>query len=168
MAGLNKKAQILDAIQNNPGIHIRGLIRETGFENGVITHHLNKLEKQGIIKSQKLSRHRRYYSTDVPEEEFCIIRNMRKPTKKEAIFSIIVQGSPTFGDLVEKLNKSPSTVSWNVSELVKEGIVEKCKKDGRQCYRIINRKRFSETFHKQFKKLFDEKLEHAEDIYLAL
>ena len=165
---MNKVEIIFKTIQKNPGIHVRGIMKETGFENGVITHHLRKLETKGVVKSQKRPKYRRYYPVDVPEEQYSIIRNMRKPTKKDVMFDIIVEGSPTFKQLVKKLNKSPSTVSWNISELIEEGIVEKCKRDGKQCYRIKDKQQFLKTFHKQFKKLFNEKFEHAEDIYLAL
>lgn len=163
------KAQtILKIIHEKPGIHVRGLMNETGFENGVITHHLQKMEKGGIIKSEKRSRYRRYYPIDISEEQFSIIRNMRKPTKKDVMFEIIVEGTPSFKQIVEKLNKSPSTISWNISELIEEDIIEKCKRNGKNCYRIKDKKRFIETFQKQFKKLFDDKFEHAEDIFLAL
>ena len=160
--------KILKIIQDNPGIHTRGIIKESGLENGVVEHYLHKMEKQGTIKSQKRARYRRYYTAEVYEEEFPVIRNMRKPTKKEILFNIMVQGSPTFKDLTIKLHKSPSTISWNISELIDEGIVEKCKRNGKQCYRIKNWDLFKKTFHKEFKKLFNEKMEHAEDIFLAL
>lgn len=165
---VDRKAQILDVIQNNPGIHIRGLMRETGIESGVIIHYLNKMEKEGILKSQKRTKHRRYFLVEIPEEQFSIIRNTRKPTKMAIMVEIIVQGNPTFKDLVTKLNKSPSTISWNIAGLTQDGIIEKCDIDGKKGYRVKNKKLFLEIFHNQLKKLFDNKLEHVEDIYLAL
>ena len=71
-------------------------------------------------------------------------------------------------DSVKKVKKSPSTISWNISELINEGVIEKCKREGKNCYRIKDREQFRKTFHQQFKKLFDDKFEHAEDIFLAL
>jgi DNA-binding MarR family transcriptional regulator len=143
-------------------------MRETGMEGGVITYHLNKMEKQGIIKSQKKTKHRRYFLVEIPEEQFSIIRNTRKPTKMAIMLEIIVQGNPTFQDLVEKLYKSPSTISWNIAGLTQEGIIEKCIINGKKGYQVKNKKLFLEIFHKQLKKLFADKLEHVEDIYLAL
>lgn len=159
---------ILKIIQNTPGIHVRGLIKEAGFENGVIVHYLRQLEEQGKIRSQKRPRHLRYYPVDVQEDEFPVIRNMRKPTKKQVLFQLLVEGTPSFQDLTLKINKSPGTISWNLSTLIDEGIVEKCKKDGKQCYRIKDKKLFKKTFHKEFSKLFDKNAEHDEDIFLAL
>lgn len=165
---MERSKLILKIIKETPGIHTRGIIKESKLENGVVEHHLRKLEKQGKIKSQKRSRYRRYYTAEVYDDEFPVIRNMRKPTKKEILFNIMIQGNPSFKDLTIKLQKSPSTISWNISELIDEGIIEKCKLNGKQVYRIKNRDLFKKTFQKEFKKLFNEGMEHAEDIFLAL
>ena len=146
---------------------MRGLIDMTGLENGVITYHLDKLEKQGRLNSRKYSRYKRYYSLNVSEEEFEIIRNLRKPTKKKILFYIIVQGSPTFKEIVSKVNKSPSTVSWNLSEMIQNNVIEKKKINNKICYKIKDIKILKHTFRKEF-SLLDEKREHSEDIFLAL
>lgn len=167
-SGLDRLNIILQTIQNNPGIHVRGLIDQTGLENGVVTHYLDKLEKEGKIKSKKYSRYRRLYSLDVDEDEFDIIRNLRKPTKKKILFNIIVKGNCSFQDIVSKTDKSSATISWNLSELINNNIVEKYKKDGKVFYKIKNMKLLKHTFQKEFSKLLDNKKEHSEDIFLAL
>ncbi len=162
----------MEIIKDNPGIHVRGLIKETGLENGVVVHYLDKLEKDGKIKSKKYTRYKRYYSLNVDEEEFDIIRNLRKPTKKKILLQIIVNGKPTFKEIVSKIvskiDKSPSTVSWNLSELIKNEVVEKYRKDGKVFYKIKNMGLLKHTFRKEFSKLLDSKKEHSEDIFLAL
>lgn len=165
---MERREKILKTIQKNPGIHIRGLMKETKLENGVILHYLRQLEEQGKVKSQKRPKYRRYYPVHVTEDEIPVIRNMRKPTKKDVLFKIMVEGTPSFQDLTLKINKSPGTLSWNLSGLIDEGVIEKCKKDGKECYRVKDKELFKKTFQKEFKKLFNEKTEHAEDIFLAL
>ncbi len=159
---------ILQTIQHNPGIHVRGLIEETGMENGVITHYLSRLEKKGMIKTKKYTRYKRHYPLDVNEDEFDIIRNLRKPTKKKILFNIIVHGNTNFGEIASKIDKSPSTISWNLSELVSNNVIEKYKKDEKIFYKIKNIELLKRTFQKEFSKLLDEKDEHSEDIFLAL
>ena len=174
MTSLNKtqlkrrEDAILQIIKNNPGIHVRGVIYETGLENGVVTHYLEKLEKKGRIKSKKYTRYRRYYSLDVDDDEFDIIRNLRKPTKKKILFNIIVEGNPSFREIVSKIDKSPSTISWNLSEMIKNDVVKKYKKDGKAYYKIKNTELLKRTFRKEFSKLLDDKGEHSEDVFLAL
>lgn len=126
------------------------------------------MEKEGKIRSKKYSRYRRYYSPDVDEDEFDIIRNLRKPTKKKILFTVIVHGSANFKDIVSRIDKSPATVSWNLSELVSSNMIEKYKQDNKTFYKIKNMKLLKHTFQKEFSKLLDEKEEHSEDIFLGL
>ncbi len=42
---MDRTSQILKIIEENPGIHIRGIIKESKFENGVVQYHLRKLEE---------------------------------------------------------------------------------------------------------------------------
>ena len=144
------------------------MIEKTNLENGVIVHYLDKLEKEGKIKSRKYTRYKRYYSLNIDEEEFDIIRNLRKPTKKKILFYIIVKSNPTFKEIVSNTNKSPSTISWNLSELIKNDIIEKFKNDDNLCYKIKNIGLLKHTFRKEFSKLLTTKNEHSEDIFLAL
>ena len=159
---------ILQTIQSNPGIHVRGLIDKTHLKNGVITHYLEQLEKQGKIKSKKYTRYKRYYSLDIDEDEYDIIRNLRKPTKKEILLFIIVKGNTSFKEILSKTHKSPSTISWNLSELVNNGVIEKYEKNKKRLYRIKNVNLIKRTFRKEFSKLLDNEKEHSEDIFLAL
>lgn len=165
---MKRKEALLKIIQETPGINLSSLMKKTGLATGVITHYLNQLEEDGVIKSQKASKHRRYYHASVLEEEYPIIRNIRKPTKKKILFQIIVEGNPSFKELILKINKSPSTLSWNLSELIDEGVIEKCMQNGKLCYRVKDVVLLKKTFQKEFSKLFDKSLEHSEDIFLAL
>ncbi len=158
----------MQTVQNHPGIHLRGIIEETGMENGVTAHYLSRLEKKGMIKTKKYSRYRRYYSLDIDESEFDIIRNLRKPTKEKILFNIIVNGTTSFGEIASRIDKSPSTILWNLSELISSNVIEKYKIDKNTFYRIKNVKLLKHTFQKEFSKLLDEKKEHSEDIFLAL
>ena len=159
---------ILQTILHNPGIHVRSLIEQTGLENGVLTHYLDKLEKDGKIKSKKYSRYKRYFSLEIDEEEYDIIRNLRKPTKKKILFVIMIQSNSTFRKIVSQVKRSPATVSWNLSELIKNDIIEKVNKDKTTYYKIKNIGLLKHTFRKEFSKLLNDKKEHSEDIFLAI
>ncbi len=158
---VSRQEQIFKIIQDTSGIHVSGLIKESGFENGVIVYYLQQLEKQGKIKSQKRLKFLRYYLMDVTDDEFPVIRNMRKPTKKQILFQILVEGISSFQDLTIKINKALGIISWNLSALVDEGIIEKCKKDGKQCYKIKDKelfkkkKHFTRNFQNSLKKMMN-------------
>ena len=58
------KYMLLTHIDNMPGIRYRELLRLTGLSNGVLAHHLSRLEKSSQIRvdRQKENRTTRYYS----------------------------------------------------------------------------------------------------------
>ena len=159
---------ILKTIQANPGIYTREIMRKTRLSNGVVQYHLRKLEKQSQIKGDKRTRYKRYYSVDVSEEEFPIIANLRKKSKQSLLFTILSSDDPCFTDVLAKINKSPSTISWNISGLVKDGILETVTKNGKQVYRVKNKDVLRRTLQKEFSKLFKDSFEHDEDVFLAL
>ena len=159
--------KVLATIQDNPGIYTREIIRKTKLSNGVVQYHLQKLEKMSKIRGDKRTRYKRYYSVDVSEEEYPIIANLRKKTKQNLLFAILSSDDPCFEDVLKKIHKSPSTISWNISGLIKDGIVEKVTKNGRQVYRVKNKALLRKTLEKEFSKLFKNSFEHEEDVFLA-
>ena len=165
---MDRTSKILKIIQNNPGIYVREILKKSKLENGVVQYHLKKLERESKVKFDKRTRYKRYYSVDVNEEEFPIIANIRKKSKKNLLFAILSSDDPSFDDIMHKLHKSPSTISWNISGLVKDGLVEKISKNGKKVYRVKNKELLKKTLHKEFSKLFKDSLEHDEDIFLSI
>ena len=165
---MDRHTLILKTIQDNPGIYTREIIRKTNLSNGVVQYHLRKLEKESRIRGDKRTRYKRYYSVAVDEEEYPIIANLRKKTKQNLLFAILGSDDPCFEDVLKKINKSPSTISWNISGLVKDGILERITKNGRHVYRVKNKTLLRKTIEKEFSKIFKKSFEHDEDVFLAL
>jgi DNA-binding HxlR family transcriptional regulator len=46
----DRNLQLQEIIEKNPGIQFREIMRSSGLKNGVLSHYLGKLEKNGIIK----------------------------------------------------------------------------------------------------------------------
>ena len=93
---------------------------------------------------------------------------MRKPTKRKILLNIIVNGEPSFQEIVSKMDKSPATISWNLSELIRNNVIEKYKKDRTVRYKIKNIGLIKHTFRKEFSKLLYDKKEHSEDIFFGI
>ena len=49
----DRDLQIQQIIEQNPGIQFREIMRSSGLKNGVLSHYLDKLEKNGIIKATR-------------------------------------------------------------------------------------------------------------------
>lgn len=99
-------------------------MRSSGLKNGVQSHYLGKLEKNGIIKVIRGPRQSRFYPPKITEEESIVIKALRKQTPRDLLLALIQNDGLEFSQLVKKVKKSPSTVSLYLSQIVDDGLVE--------------------------------------------
>jgi predicted transcriptional regulator len=121
---IDRDSQIQQIIEQNPGIQFREVMRSSGLKNGVVSHYLRKLEKNGLINVNRGPRQSRFYPLHITEEEAIVIKALKKQTPRDLILALIMQDGLEFSQLVKEVNKSPSTVSLYLSQLVKDGLVK--------------------------------------------
>lgn len=57
------RERIHQVIENQPGVHYRALLRELGMSNGRLAHHLQTLEREGIIRTEAVAGRLHFYVT---------------------------------------------------------------------------------------------------------
>ena len=120
----DRNLQIQQIIEKNPGIQFREIMRSSGLKNGVLSHYLEKLEKNGTIKATRGPRQARFYPPQISEDESIVIKALRKQTPRDLILALIKEDGLEFSQLVNAVKKSPSTVSLYLSQLVEDELVE--------------------------------------------
>ena len=120
----SRDSQIQQIIEENPGIQFREIMRLSGLKNGVLSHYLAKLEKNGIIKVIRGPRQSRFYPPRITEEESVAIKALRKQTPRDLLLALVKEDGLEFNQLVKEVKKSPSTVSLYLSQIVTDGLVE--------------------------------------------
>ncbi|MDH3856229.1 MAG: winged helix-turn-helix transcriptional regulator [Nitrosopumilus sp.] len=120
----NRDSQIQQIIEQNPGIQFREIMRSSGLKNGVLSHYLEKLEKNGVVKVIRGPRQVRFYPPQITEDESIVIKALRKQTPRDLLLALIKNNGLEFSQLVREVKKSPSTVSLYLSQLVEDGLVE--------------------------------------------
>ena len=143
----DRDLQIQQIIEQNPGIQFREIMRTSGLKNGVLSHYLSKLEKNGIIKVMRGPRQVRFFPPQITEEESLVIKALRKQTPRDLLLALITDDGLEFSELVKEVKKSPSTVSLYLSQLVEDGLVE---------IKIINLKK---RYHIKARDLVDKLIE---------
>jgi len=118
----NRESQLLDTIQNNPGIQFREIMRHSGLKNGVLSHYLRKLEKNGLVKVERNPRQTIFYPVNITDEQAKIAKSLRRDTPRKIIYSLMLKDGLEFGEIANKVSKSSSTVSLYLSQLVDENI----------------------------------------------
>ena len=120
----DRDSQLQQIIDQNPGIQFREIMRSSGLKNGVLSHYLGKLEKNGIIKVVRGPRQARFYPPRITEDESIVIKALRKETPRDLLLALVKEDGLEFSQLVKEVGKSPSTVSLYLSQIVEDGLVE--------------------------------------------
>ena len=120
----DRDLQLQEIIEKNPGIQFREIMRNSGLKNGVLSHYLGKLEKNGIIKVERGPRQTRFYPPRITEDQSVAIKALRRQTPRDLLLALVMKDGLEFGELVKEVKKSPSTVSLYLSQIVQDGLVE--------------------------------------------
>ena len=143
----DRDLQIQQIIEQNPGIQFREIMRTSGLKNGVLSHYLGKLEKNGIIKVMRGPRQVRFFPPQITDDESIVIKALRKQTPRDLLLALITEDGLEFSELVKEVKKSPSTVSLYLSQLIGDGLVE---------IKIVNLKK---RYHIKARELVDKLIE---------
>ena len=77
------REKIFQFVDESPGIRYRELLRITGLTNGVLSYRLNLLHNSGKVRINRVNdRVTRYFSQDVPVDEFNLIGLFRQSTTR--------------------------------------------------------------------------------------
>lgn len=120
----DRDIKLQQIIEQNPGIQFREIMRSSGLKNGVLSHYLGKLEKNGIVKVVRGPRQARFYPPQITEDESIVIKALRKQTPRDLLLALVENDGLEFSELVKQVKKSPSTVSLYLSQIVDDGLVE--------------------------------------------
>ena len=152
------KRDILEHIYKTPGIRYKELLRLTRLKNGVLSYHLTILEKLNKIRIDRHNnRVTRYYIVNISKEDSDIIGCFRnRVTRKIAIF-ILQHDSCIFNEIVDHINKAPSTVSWHLKRLRDAGIISISYGERYHLYRIVDGEVVANILYK-YKESFVDKV----------
>jgi predicted transcriptional regulator len=150
---------IYDIVTQNPGIRYRELLRLAGISNGVLTYHLGILGKSGQIKVQRQSNKRvtRYYVSNISKRDSNIIGCIRSRVTRTIIIFILKNEYCTFNEIVEHVEKAPSTISWHIKRLKDMGILKVVHGSDRLLYTLTDKINVSNVLLK-YKETFTDRI----------
>lgn len=118
MDNLNRK-RLMDLISKEPGIHFKEILRELELKQGVVSHHINVLEKHDMIKSTQDGIYRRFYVYDQKIETKIFLTNIQ-----EIILNVIMDRPGISQSQISKLvGKSKSVIHYNINIMKDAGLL---------------------------------------------
>ena len=116
---------IFNFIEENPGIHFRGICNILGLAVGVAQYHLGVLTKAGLIRSFKDGRFKRFLkSKKFSSIELKIISLLRKKTTGTILTTILKKKTVSHQSLKNKTGISSQALSWHIKRLKSIGILD--------------------------------------------
>jgi predicted transcriptional regulator len=161
--GYDVRVTLLKHISENPGIRYRELFRLTNLANGVLTYHLSSLEKTNRVKVDRRSRVTRYYPLDVSSQESDVIGSLKPETARKIVMFILEHDLCTFNEIVERIGKAPSTVSWTLKRLKDSGIIT-ARYGEYTVYRLADKKTVTEILSKYKESFMDRVVDNYVDM----
>jgi DNA-binding MarR family transcriptional regulator len=120
----SNKERIYQYIANNPGCHLRKIIKDLGLVMGDTQHHLKMLEKTDLIKSRRIGIFRRYYTVSIYGERLeSLLAILRQEAPRDIIIFLIENPGATQADVAKHKGFSAPTINWHMSRLMEKGLV---------------------------------------------
>lgn len=105
---------VYDYVQSHPGEHFRAILTKLGLTNGTLIHHLQTLERQEFIKSERDGPFKRFYPTGRQFTEDVLEIN---GIQKKILDTVASNPGVNQKDLSNMLKTSPPTINYHVKAL---------------------------------------------------
>lgn len=115
------REEIYDYVLENPGTHFRTILTDLHLSNGTLSHHLNTLEKQDYIKSERDGSYRRYYP--VGRKLVGTVYDLN-PVQKKIMESVAITPGMSQKEVAAKVGISQPTAHYHLTALRNARLVE--------------------------------------------
>lgn len=149
---LESRRVIFQHVSENPGVHFRAILDALDYAQGTIQYHLKWLQDEGLIERSDDGKFTRYYpARSFDEMDRAVMNALRREYARRIVAHLAAAGSLTTADLSERLEKSPSTVSWHLSKLEAADLVTKERRGRNVVYELSDpyRVKYLYTIHRK-------------------
>lgn len=125
------RTRIANAIESHPGVHFSELVRRLDLAPGQVQYHLRQLTAENQIVEDNYQGQTHYYPPDFDEWERWALALLRRETAGDIVAHLLAEG-PTRPDVIaNELGIARSTLEWHLDRMVKHGLIEKQRTNGR-------------------------------------
>ncbi|MEM4258307.1 MAG: winged helix-turn-helix transcriptional regulator [Candidatus Thermoplasmatota archaeon] len=124
MNDIRKKIYMLVAEQ--PGLNLTTIAEMLNMRISLAEYHLFLLEKNGLIQGQKDTGFKRYYVKDatIRSEDRILLGLLRQEIPLKIILLLLKHKTLQHKDILQHFDLAPSTLTYHINKLLKEGIID--------------------------------------------
>ncbi|MBI2576949.1 transcriptional regulator [Candidatus Woesearchaeota archaeon] len=130
---LEARKKVYEAVKSFAGSHFREIERKSGFSTGVAHYHLSYLVNHGLVMEEKRGHKVHYFPSEFKPENKRLLGLLRQGILRKILMCISMQRVCSYEQIVQFVQRPPSTVSWHLKKLLEEKIITHSKK-GRNTY----------------------------------
>ena len=164
----SREELIISEIKKNPGIRFREVMDKINLSNGVLSYYIRKLENNGVIKTKRTTRVARFFINDMTEEESKLVSRLRQTTPKALLVTLLENDKLEFQEIVSNVGKASATVSFYLSKLVNDEIVNYKKVDLKKSYFIVEKQRIANLITEYHPDVIENASDNLADIMSSL
>ncbi|MFB6270333.1 MAG: winged helix-turn-helix transcriptional regulator [Halobacterium sp.] len=113
-------------VTTTPGAHFSKLRDDLQLGTGETQHHLRRLLDEGAVESERDGDYKRFYPADrFSDFEKRALGYLRRETPRGMVLNLLADPDATAGDLADRLDVSPATVSKYAAQLEDAGVLSR-------------------------------------------
>lgn len=133
---LDTRKRIYEAIRRNPGVHMRELERLTGLSVALVKYHLGQLEKTGFVSAMDEGGYKRFFPAE-KDLRLTVAQKrklgvLRREIPLRIVLFLLRNPYSRHKDVSDSLHYAPSTVSFHMGRLMREGMVREAEEGERK------------------------------------
>jgi len=145
LLALETRRKIYNLIEKKPGLHKREIARAVGMSLSTIDYHLHYMEKRGLVEARIDGKYKRYFvKKDGRKEDRKIFSMLRQEVPRRILIFLLSHPKAIHKEICHHIGKAPSTISFHMKKLVKEGLVEELSMGKEKAYVVKNEEKVIE------------------------
>lgn len=131
------RSTILGCVSKHPGVHLRSIERRTELPLGQVLYHLDRLERMGLIMSQRDAGFRRYYlCSEIGRAEKKYLAALRHRVPRQVLLRLLDDEGLAHKDLQARVGVAGSTLSFHLQRLVGSNVLVRDRAGTTNRYRV--------------------------------
>jgi predicted transcriptional regulator len=119
------RARVRRHVCDTPGVHFNRVSRDLDIATGQAQYHLRRLVRADALAVERIAGRAHYFDPDFDPWERRALAFLRRETARAILVRLHADGPTRTTALVADLDLARSTVSWHVTILAENSIVEK-------------------------------------------
>ena len=134
---LASRRRIFEFLEANPGVHLRLIGKVLGMSTGMLSYHLNVMERRGLLQSEEEGHRKRYFSAAAfAEAQRRIIAILRQDVPGKIVVEILLHRERTFAQLQAAVGVSKSTLSYHLKKMLQREVLVRDRRERGSLFRL--------------------------------